>query len=204
MVLKYQGEDEQFDPEWLGNTIQNALNSESDRAAPLIVQEWINDALELLLRTEFRANGISKSDQDSFVNGFKAPYSAFFSRVEACYAFGLISKDVRTLLHHLRVIRNHCSHFKQRVSPEDKKVEPQVRAIREFLYAKRFRSADHSAKATIEIICYWLMIYIEKQAMAITRRITAAIRRKSRQQLASKKRALLRDQEAPKSRSRRK
>ncbi len=105
---------------------------ESDRACPLIGQEWIGDALEEMLYEEFSRNGVSGEVQEKLLKSPMSPLGSFAMKAAFCGAFGLIPQQACHLLDAFRVIRNHCAHGLQ-VSLSDGKIAKEVQLLRDFI-----------------------------------------------------------------------
>lgn len=106
-----------------------ALAGESDRGIVLVAAEFISDALEELLRSQFSKNGVSKKLQDKLLtSGPTAPAYSFAMRTNFCWAFGLIGRKTFNALNSLREIRNKCAHM-TRFSLQDTQITDHVRVL---------------------------------------------------------------------------
>ncbi len=109
-----------------------AFENESDRAIPLIAQEWIDDALAELLYAEFAKNGASKDVQDSLLKDMSSPLGTFGVRVKSAGAIGLIPQDLCRTMNAFRLVRNHCAHGMKTVWLSDTDISGSIRQLREF------------------------------------------------------------------------
>ena len=83
------------------------LQSESDRGATILAAAWIENLLELKLRSLF-AKGNSNTRQRLF--GLNGPFSAFSSKILAVHALGWIDSDTYGDIKLVQKIRNHFAH----------------------------------------------------------------------------------------------
>jgi DNA-binding MltR family transcriptional regulator len=110
--------------------IASTLATESDRACPLVVSEYLKDILGDLLEVVFHCAAASEKEVKKLLNGFNAPIGSLAVRASLCRALGLISQKSFDVLNALREIRNHCAHSDSRVALNDKKIEHWVRVLR--------------------------------------------------------------------------
>jgi hypothetical protein len=84
------------------------LNSQTDRGAAVIAAAVLDDLLQMLLTARFIALGSER--HDVLFKRIGAPLSSFSSKIELCFAVGVISNDARLGLHAIREIRNAFAH----------------------------------------------------------------------------------------------
>ena len=82
------------------------LNKESDRGKVLISTGFLEEHLKEILL----AFMLDVPQAEELLDGGNAPLATFSSRITACYALGLISKEEHDDLHLLRRIRNDFAH----------------------------------------------------------------------------------------------
>jgi DNA-binding MltR family transcriptional regulator len=81
------------------------FSGESDRGAVVLAASY----LDSLLGDLFRAAMAEDASCDALLGGF-GPLSAFSSRIEVAYAFGLLASEIRDDLNLIREIRNDFAH----------------------------------------------------------------------------------------------
>jgi len=114
----------------------DAFEGESDRAIPLIGQEWLNDGLAELLYANFSAHGASNKVQGGLLKSVAAPLGTFSVRVKVCGAFGLLPQNICAALDDFRRVRNYCAHGIEAVSLSDTDIQGSVRSLREIATAQ--------------------------------------------------------------------
>lgn len=122
-----------------GVPIGNALCEETDRGCALTAQEFLSDALERYLRVQMTKMGADEEDVEEFVTKFTAPLGSFSARVKAARWFNLIGPKTFAVLECIRRVRNRFAHCAGRVDFTDAIVEPDVRAIAEFVVERHNR-----------------------------------------------------------------
>ena len=95
------------------------LKRESDRGLPLVATALIDQLLRDSLRALFCANAsVSKLLDES-----NAPLGTFSSRIEACFALGLIEQFEYGEIHILRKVRNEFAHARHGIDFKAPKVQ---------------------------------------------------------------------------------
>ena len=84
----------------------DSLNKESDRAIPLISAAIIEEILHRTLKAFFCDVAASKK----MLEGFNAPLGTFSSKLDACYALGLIDEYEFNEINLIRKVRNEFAH----------------------------------------------------------------------------------------------
>ncbi|MFW1945318.1 transcriptional regulator [Acinetobacter guillouiae] len=88
------------------NKFLDSLNNESDRAVPLITAALIEEILHRTLQAFLCDVSASKK----ILDGFNAPLGTFSSKIDACYALGLIDEHEYNEINLIRKIRNEFAH----------------------------------------------------------------------------------------------
>jgi hypothetical protein len=84
------------------------LKTQSDRGTAVIAAAVLDDLLEMLLTARFVEMGGERHE-----NLFKktgAPFSSFSSKIETCFAVGVIGNEARLAMHLIREVRNEFAH----------------------------------------------------------------------------------------------
>jgi Mannitol repressor len=95
---------------------------ETDRAAAVLGAAYLDNRLDLLLRSKFVA--VPKF-VDDLLTGLGGP-SSFSARIRIAYAIGLISRRAADDLHSIRRIRNDFAHRPNGLSFETPQIESRV------------------------------------------------------------------------------
>jgi hypothetical protein len=91
---------------------QELLHAESDRGCILVGGALAEEALGKLLRVVCRdVRGRDKGTIADALIGTERPLGTFSARIDACYAFGLVTTNEWKDLHALRELRNGAAHF---------------------------------------------------------------------------------------------
>jgi len=99
------------------------LAAESPRGLALVASSFLEEALQELLDTAVQSN-LTTKEVDELFNGPQSPAGSFRSRTLLCYALGLIDKNMKNALDHVRKkIRNKCAHRTEPVALTEDAVE---------------------------------------------------------------------------------
>jgi mannitol operon repressor len=95
------------------------LKRESDRGLPLVATALIDQLLRDSLRALFCKNGSSSK----LLDDSNAPLGTFSSRIDACFALGLIDQFEYGEIHILRKVRNEFAHGRHGINFKASKVQ---------------------------------------------------------------------------------
>jgi hypothetical protein len=84
------------------------LKSQTDRGTAVIAAAVLDDLLEILLTARFVE--LSGERHDGLFKKIGAPLSSFSSKIETCFAVGVISNEARLAMHLIREVRNEFAH----------------------------------------------------------------------------------------------
>jgi mannitol operon repressor len=82
------------------------LERESDRGAALVGAAFLDDVLDVLLRSAF----VNEPETVGKLMGMGRPLESFGSRAHLCYCMGLLGADVYADINLIREIRNDFAH----------------------------------------------------------------------------------------------
>jgi hypothetical protein len=85
--------------------ILEELKSQTDRGTAIIAAAVLDDVLSQLLTAR-----LIKLTSDRHDSLFKRTLSSFFSKIEMCFALGVLSNEARLALHLIRDVRNEFAH----------------------------------------------------------------------------------------------
>lgn len=94
------------------------FQTETDRGAALVGAALLDSRLERLLLSHMLAGKVA----DDLVKGGNAPLGTFSARINATYAFGLITTAERQDLNLIRGIRNEFAHSEHGLTFADQKI----------------------------------------------------------------------------------
>ncbi len=97
----------------------SAIVNDNARVSVLICVEWLDDALELLLRVKFLTTELPNVESERLFSSFSSPLNTFGAKVIFSRAFGLLDQETFEVLEAIRSVRNYCAHHKGTVSLED-------------------------------------------------------------------------------------
>jgi mannitol operon repressor len=95
------------------------LRRESDRGLPLVATALIDQ----LLRDSLRALSCENGSVSKLLDEPNAPLGTFSSRIEACFALGLIDQFEYSQIHVLRKVRNEFAHARHGMDFKASKVQ---------------------------------------------------------------------------------
>lgn len=101
------------------NSFFQELRKETDRGLPLVGAAFIDDKLGETLQSFFVEGKSSKK----LLTEFNAPLGTFSSRIEACFALGLIDEHEYQEIKLIKKIRNEIAHAKHGISFQDSKIK---------------------------------------------------------------------------------
>jgi hypothetical protein len=84
------------------------LKSQTDRGTAVIAAAVLDDLLEMLLTA--RLVELHGERHDRLFKKTGAPLSSFSSKIEMCFAVGVISNEARLAMHLIREVRNEFAH----------------------------------------------------------------------------------------------
>lgn len=87
--------------------LANELNGESDRALAIIAGAYLDHLLESLICEVLKLN---EATEKFLFKGANAGLGTFSSKIDMTYKLGLLSKDAKNDLHHIREVRNAFAH----------------------------------------------------------------------------------------------
>jgi hypothetical protein len=88
--------------------ILEELKSQTDRGTAIIAAAVLDDVLNQLLTARLIKLGSDR--HDSLFSRTNAPLSSFSSKIEMCFALGVLSNEARLALHLIRDVRNEFAH----------------------------------------------------------------------------------------------
>ena len=106
-------------------TFRDTLDAETDRGCALMAAAYLDDQVERLLRHSLLSDG--KSLDDLF--GRSGPLSSFSSRIDLCFAMGLLPKLACRDLRLIRRIRNQFAHLATPLSFDDPAILDRCREL---------------------------------------------------------------------------
>ncbi|MBK7003138.1 MAG: hypothetical protein IPH35_25445 [Rhodoferax sp.] len=95
------------------------FQKESDRGGALVGAALLDARLERLLLAHMLPGKVA----EDLVIGGNAPFGTFSSRINGCYAFGLITASERQDLNIVRSIRNEFAHREHGITFADSKIQ---------------------------------------------------------------------------------
>jgi hypothetical protein len=110
---------------WL-EAVHREFESESDRAAAIVVGAMLDEALKSLLRKRLVA---PVREDRSLLDGVNAPLDSFSARVDAAFQLGVISRYLARDLHLIRKIRNEFAHHPLECTFQTQRIKDWVRAL---------------------------------------------------------------------------
>lgn len=120
----------------------SVLAKESDIALALLGGEWLDAALELLLRAKFTETRTSRKRQGELLDGVTSPLFSFGQKIWFSQAFGLINRRQHDVLLACNRIRNHFGHPHGPVSFDDKEISQLVHTLQKFVESRHRVSAE--------------------------------------------------------------
>lgn len=88
--------------------ILEELKSQTDRGTAIIAAAVLDDVLNQLLTARLIKLGADR--HESLFRRTNAPLSSFSSKIEMCFALGVLSNEARLALHLIRDVRNEFAH----------------------------------------------------------------------------------------------
>jgi len=113
--------------EWL-EAVRREFETESDRAAAIVVAAMLDEALGLLLQKKL-VSPVSR--ENSILDGSEAPLQSFSARINASFQLGLISRFMARDLHLIRKIRNEFAHEPLGRTFDSETIKARVTALEE-------------------------------------------------------------------------
>jgi DNA-binding MltR family transcriptional regulator len=106
--------------------MKQQLNGQSDRAVALILTAWLDDCLGSLLT----ANMIDNAELHKKLLLPNQPLGTFSTKINLCFALGLISEPAAVDLHTIRDIRNDFAHYRDPLQFTDDSVKDRISNLR--------------------------------------------------------------------------
>lgn len=160
------------DPEELsGWTAQffSTIKGESDRGCVLVAAAFLDEALELLLRSRMSTDSqVLKSSIEPLFTGI-GPLKSFWAKTELCRALRLVPDYEYADLTRIRNLRNHFAHSYVNASFDDAKAVEIVSELRHFGLKEFPPKADESEESghvrdRFSLAASWLAGAIHKRA----------------------------------------
>jgi hypothetical protein len=105
-------------------SLVQAMENSTGRGNALLACAWLDDALELYLRSRCVND---RNVESLYESG--GPLDAFMPRIKVAYAFGLITEDVFRELSVIRRIRNDFAHLRDPLTFEDSRISAGCRKL---------------------------------------------------------------------------
>jgi len=106
-------------------TLMRTLLQESDRGCVLVGAAYLDNELEIMLRTNFLNNEqVIKKNINLLFKGGNALLGSFWAKTNIALALGLINNDVYNALDKIRDLRNAFAHKAEPVFLTDDRVAP--------------------------------------------------------------------------------
>jgi hypothetical protein len=136
------------------NEILSAIANDNARVSVLICVEWLDDALELLLRVKFLTTQLPNVESERLFSSFSSPLYTFGAKVIFSRAFGLLDQETFEVLEAIRSVRNYCAHHKGTVTLENKLADTEKEAaVRKIvLFAERIAGAPAETRQSALVI----------------------------------------------------
>ncbi len=141
------------------------LRKESDRGLPLVGVALIDEKLKQTLKAFFVEGKIS----EKLLSGYSSPLETFSSRIDTCYALGLLDEFEYQEINLIRKVRNEFAHAKHGISFKTKKIKGLCSSLKSHLPEgsnyplndARFRLTN--AIVTIASRLYYRPQWVEKE-----------------------------------------
>lgn len=132
------------------------LKRETDRGLPLVGAALIDEKLLEILQSFFIEG---KSSKKLLIEG-NAPLGTFSSRIEACYALGLIDKFEYQEIGLIRKVRNQFAHVKHGLSFHTEKIKGYCSSLTSDLpEGSNYPTDEPRFRFTNAIVCIVLRLY---------------------------------------------
>jgi hypothetical protein len=149
------------------NSFVRELELETDRGLPLVGAALIDERLQETLRSFFCECRASSKLLDEGA----APLGTFSSRVQACYALGLIDDFEFAEIELIRKVRNEFAHAKHGVSFQNAKVTGLCSTLHSDLpEGAGHPTSDPRFRFTNAVVCLALRLYYRPDWVATERR----------------------------------
>ena len=110
----------------------DSIKAESDRGCVLTAAAFLDEALELLLRSKMSTNAnIVRNSIEPLFTGL-GPLKSFWSKTEVCFALGLVPAYEHADLMRIRNLRNLFAHSYTSATFSDSKVVQIVSELKHF------------------------------------------------------------------------
>ena len=132
------------------------LNKESDRGLALVGAAFIDEKLSNTLKSYF----CEVDATDKLLSGANAPLGTFSSRIEACFALGLIDEFEYREINLIRKIRNVFGHSIHGMIFKDEKIKGLCSSLKSDLpEGANYSITDSRFRFKNAIVCIALRIY---------------------------------------------
>lgn len=135
------------------NSLLAMLGELDDRGLVLTLSAFAEENLGGLLKSFMLQNKAA----EKLLEGFNAPFGTFSSRIQACFAFGLITAEQYNDLERLRKIRNEFAHTWKKLSLKDTPIASIVQAVNYCPYS----GFPGNERDKIRICFSWLLMEIK-------------------------------------------
>lgn len=148
--------------------VEDFLGEKIPRPLIIVGASKIDDLLYLILSKHFIAPPHNNNDQ---VLKGDSPLSTFSSRIKICYRLGIIDKELLSVLHQIRKIRNLCAHqivFEVNKSPVKDHVKELKNAITKrisFSLTKQRYFENNLTNSIQELHCIFVTICVILEAI---------------------------------------
>jgi mannitol operon repressor len=143
------------------------LKRETDRGLPLVAAALIDDRLTETLRAFF----CEVPSAAKLLDDGSAPLSSFSSRVEVCYALGLIDEFEYKEIGLIRKVRNEFAHQKHGMSFSSPRIQGLCSTLKSDLpMGSDYPVQDPRFRFTNAVVCLALRLYHRPEWAALERR----------------------------------
>lgn len=145
------------------------LKKETDRGLPLVGTALIDEKLRDTLESFF----ISKKSAHKLLDDFNSPLGTLSSRLEACFALGLIDDHEYSEINLLRKVRNEFAHSKHGLSFKNEKIVGYCSTLKSSLpEGENFPITEPRFRYMNAIVCMVLRLYYRPEWVEKEKRIT--------------------------------
>lgn len=109
------------------------IKNESDRGCVLVAAAFLDEGLELLLRSRMsKDSAVVKGSIEPLFSGGVAPLRSFWAKAKLCFSLGLVPDNLHADLMRIRSLRNLFAHSYSGASFEDPTVIQLVSELKHF------------------------------------------------------------------------
>lgn len=145
------------------------LKKETDRGLPLVGTALIDEKLRDTLEAFF----VTKRSASKLLDEFNSPLGTFSSRLEACFALGLIDEYEYSEINLLRKVRNEFAHSKHGVSFKTEKIASCCSSLKSSLpEGENYPLSNPRFRFMNAVVCIVLRLYYRPEWVQKEKRVT--------------------------------